>query len=448
MGRRDERHPVDPPAHSWIRAWMGDSAQLLGSQALTVVATSIAAITIARTLQPEDWAIFSAFLGLSMALALVADFGISTWLLRELSALVAGHREPDGSERIGRLVTSGVVVNSVIALPLLVAAAVWASVARPGAGATLALMSLLAYGTLTTSANALESHLRARREVRLVLSASVLEKSALIVLVLVVASADLGVGAIGLAYLAAGVLRFAFDAVVVFVRRRVRLASPSLRNILAIARTSAPFALNAASLNLVPRLDTLVLATMSTTSAAWFAIGDRVLGPALFIPGTLASALYPFMATHAAKRASPWKLAGGFGLVGLALATLGIVLAPHLIPWLFGAAYDDAVPVAQVMLLMLPLVYAASPLLVVAYSHGWERSLQLPVLVLSLAGTFAIVIGQTVGGATFAALGFVARSALFLLVIGIVSLIAWRRHTATADLGDLPAARRVSAQNS
>lgn len=444
---RYERGPGDPPAQSWIRAWMSDSAQLLGSQALTVIATSIAAITIARTLEPEDWAVFSAFLGLSMALALVADFGISTWLLRELSGLVAGRQESDGSERIGRLVTSGVVLNAVIALPLLVAAAIWSAFARPGSGATLALMSLLAYGALTTSANALESHLRARREVRLVLSASLLEKSALIVLVLVVASVDLGVGAIGLAYLGAGVLRVAFDAVVVFLRRRVPFRSPSLRYVVDIARTSAPFALNAASLNLVPRLDTLVLAAMSTTSAAWFAIGDRVLGPALFIPGTLASALYPFMATHAARRSSPWRLAGGLGLFGLALAGVAIVLAPFLIPWLFGAAYEDAVPVAQVMLLMLPLVYAASPLLVVAYSYGWERSLQLPVLVLSLAGTVAIVIGQAAGGATFAAVGFVARSALFLLVIGTVSFIAWRRHTAVADLGDLPTAHRVSAQS-
>ncbi len=65
---------------------MSDSAQLLASQILTVIATSFAAIVIARTLDPDDWAVFSAFLGLSIALALVADFGIGTWLLRELSA--------------------------------------------------------------------------------------------------------------------------------------------------------------------------------------------------------------------------------------------------------------------------------------------------------------------------------------------------------------------------
>lgn len=430
---------------SWARGWMTDSSQLLLSQVLTVLATSVAAIMIARTLDPSDWGVFSAFLGLSMALALVADFGLGTWLLRELSRVVADGEDMT-SQRVGRLLGVGMVVNCAVALPLVVAAIVWSMADRPGADVTLALLSLLVYGGLTAGANVLETHMRARRRVRLVLSASLLEKGILIVLLIAVAVSGGGLGGIGLAYVVAGLSRIAFDAALVFGVAGVPRVRPTTRAVRDIAVASFPFALNTASLNLVPRLDTLVILLMSATSAAWFAIGDRALGPALIVPATLGATLYPFMARGAAKQAPPWKLAGGMGALGAALAVAGILLAPFIVPLLFGEAYEDAVPVAQVMLLIIPLVYATSPLLVIAYSHGRERSLQLPILALSLAGTVAIIVGQALGGAQAAAVGFVVRSALFLVVIGTVAFVAWRRHIAVEGPADIQARPRVSTE--
>jgi len=430
---------------SWARGWLSDSALLLTAQILTVVATSVAAITIARTLDPDDWGIFSAFLGLSLALALVANFGLATWLLRELTAMRAeGTVDP---ERVGQLVSASVVINVAVALPLVVGAAVWAAVARPGVGVSLALMCLLAFGAMSAAGSALEAHIRSRREVRLVLVVSFLEKGVLLVLLLAAAALDAGLGAIGLAYLLAGVMRIGFDAFVVFGRPDVNFVVPSPRATASVARASSPFALSAAALNLIPRLDTFILAAMSTTSAAWFAIGDRSLGPALIVPATLGSALYPFMTSSSAKRVAPWKLSGALGALGAALAVLGILLAPVLVPLLFGHDYQDAVPVTQVMLLVVPVVYATSPLLVIAYSHGRERSLLVPIVVLSLAGTLAIVAGQAAGGATLAAAGYVARSLLFLVVIGAVAFVAWRREgRGAADSADVSTPGRVSAQ--
>jgi len=431
---------------SWTRGWMSDSAQLLVSQGLTVVATSVAAIMIARTLEPSDWAIFSAFLGLSIALAFVVDFGLGAWLLREFSAMFADDAHAGSANRVGRLVCAGVLVNGIVATPLLVAAAGWTAIARPGLAVAVALLCLLAYGVLTAGANALEAYLRARRKVRLVLSASLLEKGALIVFLLAVVAADAGLSAVGAAYVVAGLSRLAFDAFIVFWRQRVPLRRPSPREAADVARGSFPIAFNAASLHLVPRLDTLVLVTLSTTSAAWFAIGERVLGPALLLPATFGSTLYPFMATQAARRAAPWKIAGALAALGVALAAVGFVLAPVLIPLLFGDAYREAVPVARVMLLIVPIVYATSPLMVIAYSHGRERSFVVPFLLLSLGGTLAIVAGHAAGGATLAAAGYVGRSGLVLVVVGAVAYIAWRRHVAADATGELSATRPASAQ--
>lgn len=419
-------------SHRWMRGWASDSALLLTSQVLTIVATSVAAILIARALAPDDWAVFSAFLGLSLALALVADFGIGTWLLRELSRAFSTGADPSRHVGAGELVTSGLAVNVALATPLLVVAVTWTLVAQAGLSTSIALLCLLLYGALMAGANALEAHLRARRRVRIVLVASILEKLLLVIGVVGVHVSGAGLAAVGVVYLAAGVIRVAFDVVVLFLRHRVPFVVPSAAALLATARSSAPFALNTGAMNLIPRLDTFVLILLSTTSAAWFAIGDRVLGPALLIPAVLGSTLYPFMASSA-RQTSSVRVAAALGAAGLALAGAGALLAPVLIPGLFGNAYRESVPVAQIMLLALPFVFASSTLLVVAYSHGRERSLLAPVVGISLAGTAAIALGQVLGGPSLAAGGFVLRQVLFLTAIGIIALRILRRVSADGE---------------
>ena len=91
---------------------------------------------------------------------------------------------------------------------------------------------------------------------------------------------------------------------------------------------------------------------------------------------------------------------------------------------LFGSAYDDSVPVAQIMLFLLPIVYATSPLLVSAYSSGVERRLVVPTLAIALFGSVAILVGQWLGGPEGAAGGLLLRSLLFLLFVGSVAINA------------------------
>jgi O-antigen/teichoic acid export membrane protein len=122
------------------------------------------------------------------------------------------------------------------------------------------------------------------------------------------------------------------------------------------------------------------------------------------------------------------------------------VVAPFLVPLVFGSDYEEAIPVVQVMLLGIPFVYATAPLLVIAYSHRRERSLLLPVLGISVIGTLAIVVGQALGGAVAAGAGVVVRFALLFVAIAAVSLVAWRGHMRQSAGGTLSASHHASAQ--
>src|SRR5437868_6194654 len=93
MGSRANERWLARTLPPWAMYWAADSAVLLTSQALTIGATSAAAVLIARHVNPHDWGIFSGFLSLSLGVSILSQFGVGTWLLRELSRLFAGADE-------------------------------------------------------------------------------------------------------------------------------------------------------------------------------------------------------------------------------------------------------------------------------------------------------------------------------------------------------------------
>ena len=99
---------------SWVRSWAADSAALLFSQAGAIVATSALAILLARYLGPKNWGIFSGVLGLSLALSVFVELGLTAWLLRELSQLWA-RDEVESEPRTARIQAGQLVLSSLAA---------------------------------------------------------------------------------------------------------------------------------------------------------------------------------------------------------------------------------------------------------------------------------------------------------------------------------------------
>ena len=90
----------------WIGSWARDGALLLVSQFTAVLATTLLAILLTRGLGPSEWGIFAGLLGLSLAFSAVVNFGVSAWLLRELSQLWIDHDSSEDETRrsVGQLI--------------------------------------------------------------------------------------------------------------------------------------------------------------------------------------------------------------------------------------------------------------------------------------------------------------------------------------------------------
>src|SRR5919204_3799530 len=409
---------------TWLRLWAVDSAALLFSQFAAVVATSALAILLARHLGPRNWGLFSGFLGLSLGLSIFVEFGLTQWLLRELARLwVQQGRESVSSRdrrRAGRLVVASLTVNAVLGLVMIVGAGVAAAIFRVGASSAVLLVALVAYGAFVAACFGLETVFRARRRLSRVVAATLLEKVLLLLLVLASVRTGSDLFAIGVAYLVAGAGHLAFDLVLIVRSGDLVLSAPSRRAVRHVTRRSLPFVLNRASLNIVPRLDTFILAALSPVAAGYFALGDRALGPVVIIPVVMSSALFPFLAREPAGSRAGWPILALLAAAGSVIGAMGIVLAPRLVPVVFGSEYSHAIHTVQVMLLAIPFVFAANPLLAHVYTARLEhRRLGLGLGFVSFLGTGAVVAGQALVGSVGAAGGYVARQAAIIAVLAL-----------------------------
>jgi O-antigen/teichoic acid export membrane protein len=409
---------------TWLRPWAADSAALLFSQFTAVVATSALAIVLARHLGPRDWGLFSGFLGLSLGLSIFVEFGLTQWLLRELARLWVqqgpGSVSPATRRRAGRIVVASLTVNALLGLLMIIGAGFAVAIFRVGASSAVLLVALVAYGALVAACFGLETVFRARRKLSRIVAATLLEK--VLLLLLVVASLLVGSGlfAIGVAYLVAAVAHLAFDLFLIVRSGDLVFAAPSRRAVRHVTRRSLPFALNRASLNIIPRLDTFILSALSPVAAGYFALGDRALGPVLIIPVVMSSALFPFLAREPSGSRAGWRIVVLLAAVGSGIGAIGIVLTPGLVPAVFGSEYSNAIHTVQVMLLAIPFVFAANPLLAHVYTARLEhRRLGLGLGLVSFLGTGAVVAGQVLVGSVGAACGYVARQALIILLLAL-----------------------------
>jgi O-antigen/teichoic acid export membrane protein len=296
------------------------------------------------------------------------------------------------------------------------------------------LVALVAYGAFLAAASGLEAVFRAQRKLSRVVTATFVEKSLLLVLVSVSLVLGLGLGAIAVAYVVAGVARVGTDLVLIRQMGLVAWNAPTGDDVRHVTRHSVPFAMNRASLNIIPKLDTFILVALAPIAAGYFALGDRILGPVLIIPVVMSSALYPFLAREDAGSRAGWKVVLALGLLGVPVAAIGIATAPTVVPIVFGADYTSAVPVIQVMLVATPFVFGANPLLAHLYTERLERPrLGLTLGCVSLIGTGAVVLGQIAIGATGAAGGYVLRAMLTLGVLVLAGLNSHREAPAQSE---------------
>lgn len=397
-------------APDWAGMWARDSGLMLGSQVLATVATSALAIVVARSLGPADFGIFAGFLALSWALVLLVDLGMGSWLLRELSN-ARGNQPTERTDgySVHALVVGCLTLVAALGTAVLAVAVVVAIVLGTGTQLTIVLAGLFGYTAGLAASGVVEATFRAKRELGIVASIIILEKLALLGLVATALWWDLGLEGVSAGYLAAAAIRLVTGLALARRRGEISWKRPSVQVAVYVARSSFPLAVNTGMTWTLVRLDPAVVGLLSATAAGFFTVGDRIVGALLIVPAVAATTLFPHLAQDVDVRASARRAAGLLGMVGVAGAVLGVVLAPLLVPALFGDEFGRATHVVQIMVCALPFMFASPALIAGLNSLGLERSVMPFTVFTVLGGTGLIVAGQLTLGVEGAAGAYVVR---------------------------------------
>jgi len=175
---------------------------------------------------------------------------------------------------------------------------------------------------------------------------------------------------------------------------------------------------------LIGQTDTLLLAGMSTASetGVWNAVA-RIAGMVTLVSGALFAVGFPY-ATGALERGQLeryWRLARAAWAALAGACGIGIILAPWIVGFFYGQAFQEGVPVLRWLLAANALAVGVILLVPVAYRLGRERlvaGVALAEVTVNLGGDVLLIPRYGAVGCAFATLVMYVIALTLLLPSG------------------------------
>ncbi|MBQ8683786.1 MAG: oligosaccharide flippase family protein [Clostridia bacterium] len=410
---------------------------IFGSRVLNKVINFLSSAVLVRILDKGDYGIFTYAWSIYSIILLFSGMGMEFGVLHLCSEF---YQDEKKSDAISNFATKfGVAFDLLLAVVILVIG-LFIPLPIEGAGLLLCLMCLLPL--LNLLFNLITNRLRAVRRNQEFSTLSTVNTAAVFVISVVGAFLLQEKGLVLGYYLA-----FLISVLVGFYIHKVRLytkdaGNPDKKTQKDILSISAICMCNNGLSHLISLLGVFVLGIMVPNEEvlASYKVATLIPNALSFIPIALATYLYPYFTQHRGDGA--WCLKRykqvllGLGGFNLALSLGLFVLAPWLVPFLFGNQYTDAVLVFQLLSLNYFLAgtfrVLAGNLLVTA------RKLKFNLVVAILSGSLNIVfdvlfirLWGSVGAALASVVVVVVTGALNTGYL-IYTYRSWKR-TQTAD---------------
>lgn len=360
-----------------------NSASGLAAQMAIKVLSFAFSVLIVRRLGQDAFGQYTAVLAYVAIFAFIADLGLSPYSVRE----VARWRDlPDGTERASALYSNVVALRlmlSALAI-VLVVSMVWISgqpLVMVGAVA-LSALGLALYSIQGTS----DAVLGGFERLDLVSGAKVISQVTFVCVGALVLL--LGFGYYGL--IAANLLGVAVMTYVCWQAIRklgIRLTRAFASQWPRLLRASFPFGVIGFTLGLSYKFDTVLLSQFrSDAETGYYNAAYSLVFSAVMLSNAINTALYPSLTRQSSsdpaslgriyERALRYLL-----IVSLPVAVGGSVLAGQIVPFLYGNAFEPAIPALRIIVWVAPLMFASEFLGYVVLIRDNERHAARAVLI-------------------------------------------------------------------
>ena len=424
------------------RRLVADFAYLLTGHGFVRLISFAATVYVTKALGPAEFGTLSLGLALAAVFAICANLGMDDLIVREVA------RDPDA----GAILLGDALILKLLALTAGALGTLALSLARPQEGPLY--LFLLLYATLFSYVLLVCAICRGRRQ--MALQSLLLGTNVLLIAVTSATAAHLtgraATVAAGYALAATASLGIGYALL-----RRLR-AVPRLdwrpERWRIVLRTALPFAMTLFGLLAFDRLALVaVTVVQGHTAAGWFGAGYNVVLGLTTVPGLAVVAIFPVLSRTANERrgdgaatglvAAPLILfAAGSGVV---LAAALALLAPVVVPRVFGDAYLPSVAVLQAMAPGLPGLFLTLALTSVLEATDRQGAGAAAVgAALLIAVPVCVVATQRwglVGAAAAYDLSYTLLAGITLVLVG--RTLGWRHLWATCRWlpFTLPAAR-------
>ena len=414
------------PSVSAVRA-AHNSAFLLGSQILIKLSSFVVVILLARYLKVGDFGIYSLALAVTGMLDIPAELGLDQLSIREIA------RDP---RNIGRFTANAAMIKIILSSLILAAtAAVLFSSTAGGTGRSIFLLFTLTilptgiFHTLLVVFMGIE-------RMAAVAAGNIAFELLRALLILGVLLSGHGLVALAWAYLAAYVLSILLVYVLVRLRVGRVWARPNIRLMLSMARSSLPFMFYSLFFLIYFKVDFIMLAAMKGEEVVGtYAVAYRLMESLMFVPAAFMGAVFPSLSRLSASGRAPVLAAARrtlryMAMLGLPIGFGTTILAPRIIPFLFGVAYIDSVLPLQIIIWSIVLVFLNSICPVGLNSS--DRQL-LSVLV-TATGIVVNVVANLILIPPFGAVGTSISTVATELVSTLLFMYFFRRHIGSLRL--------------
>ena len=178
------------------------------------------------------------------------------------------------------------------------------------------------------------------------------------------------------------------------------------------------------------QLDTpLVTAGAGAFQAGLYAAGGRLLGPLTFLANSLGMVAAPWLARAGTDEAALRVEERRVLRVGAALCAAPLIAAvagPPLIPLLLGQEYASSGTVFAILAIGAAVVTLNQPFAVIAQNRGRQQAVAVGIAVGLAFGLVATYVLSSLGGAVWAAIGYVVSQLIIFVLLGLAARRARR----------------------
>ena len=342
---------------STIKTIAQNTLFIVTSQVIVTLIGFFLFIYIARDLGEVDFGVYNFALTFTSLFSILADIGISTYLVREIA-----RNKEIASEFFSNIVIIKIVLSTITFCLIVVTINILNYPSE-----TIYIIYLFGiYSILNSFTLMISSFFRAFEKMQYVALFLIIEKLVIFPLVLFVLF--LGYGLIGLAYV--HIFSIAIVLILITLFLFTKLSKPAFKTnyplSVKIVYGSIPFGLNAFFGVIFLKIDTIMLSIMAGDAAVGIYNAAYIpILTLLIFPDVFLSSLFPIMSRHYALSKDsldnfiliPSKF---LLIIGIPIAVGCIITAPKLISLFFGRQYLDSILPFQILSIFIPIRFLSA----------------------------------------------------------------------------------------